>query len=95
MCDSASILGTDMRWSHSQWEDRPLTFADSVLGAAEPLKLQDVARNLENESCNDVHRRAERNAEGGFFKIFQQNKWRLRKQKEAAAAGRHKQLSLF
>ena len=40
-------------------------------------------------------RRAERNAEGGFYQIFQENKWRLRKQKEAAAAQRQKQLSIF
>lgn len=42
-----------------------------------------------------LRRRAERNAEGGFFQIFQQNKWRLRKQKEAAAARRDKELSLL
>ena len=42
-----------------------------------------------------VCRRAERNAEGHFFQIFQENKWRLRKQKEAAAAQRDKELSLF
>lgn len=28
----------------------------------------------------------ERNQAGGFFAIFQQNKWRLKKAKEAAAA---------
>ena len=40
-------------------------------------------------------RRVERNAEGGFFQIFQENKWRLRKQKEAAAARRQTELSLL
>eukprot|EP00884_Botryococcus_braunii_P003091 jgi/Botrbrau1/12783/Bobra.117_1s0002.1 len=30
-------------------------------------------------------KRVERNAAGGFFAIFQQNKWRLKKAKEAAA----------
>lgn len=32
-----------------------------------------------------VTQRVDRNQEGGFFQVFQQNKWRLRKQREAAA----------
>ena len=43
----------------------------------------------------DSCRRVDRNAEGGFFQIFQQNKWRLRKQKEAAAVQRQKEWSLL
>ncbi|KAK9802059.1 hypothetical protein WJX73_008858 [Symbiochloris irregularis] len=31
-------------------------------------------------------RRAQRNSEGGFYQIFQPNKWRLRKEREAQAA---------
>ncbi|CAK0785880.1 hypothetical protein CVIRNUC_009093 [Coccomyxa viridis] len=43
----------------------------------------------------DTIMRVDRNAEGGFFQIFQQNKWRLRKQKEAAAVQRQKEWSLL
>jgi hypothetical protein len=39
-------------------------------------------------------RRVARNQDGGFYQIFQQNKWRLRKEREAAAARRQKELSL-
>ena len=50
-----------------------------------------MASQKKFDSC----RRVDRNAEGGFFQIFQQNKWRLRKQKEATAVQRQKEWSLL
>jgi len=57
------------------------------------LDLQVIETPLGDD--HQLCRRAERNAEGGFFQIFQENKWRLRKQKEAAAVRRQTELSLL
>lgn len=45
-----------------------------------------VALEVLDPGNGEVVQRVERNQQGGFFVVFQPNKWRLRKAKEAAEA---------
>ncbi|EIE19713.1 Metallo-dependent phosphatase [Coccomyxa subellipsoidea C-169] len=56
----------------------------SIAGPTDSVGETVAAVELRDPSGH-VTQRVERNLEGGFFQVFQQNKWRLRKQREAAA----------